>query len=312
MLEANPGLPRLHLGLRRRPSRPGTTRWSRRCGARGCRRSAASRSASSRRTQSRWLAFNQKELDLLNAAGDVPRRRCSTPTTGSSPSGRSRASRCSRRSIRTSRTRSSISATRWSAASARRRSRCAARSSWRYNLEEEIRVIRKHQAVAAQMPIPAGVVGHDPIVPQHQPVRPGARQQAARPLRLQARQGRLPHAARRQAAGAAATRRGTTAIEREFNELWKKSMDAIGIRMEFQIGKFADHLKAAKACQLMMWGAAWIGRLPRRRQLHAAPLRPEHRPEQQRLLRVEGVRRVLREVDAHARTRRSATCCSSR
>ena len=31
--------------------------------------------------QSRWLAFNQKELDYLNAAGDVPRRGRSTPTT---------------------------------------------------------------------------------------------------------------------------------------------------------------------------------------------------------------------------------------
>ena len=39
-------------------------------------------------------------------------------------------------------------------------------------------------------------------------------------------------------------------------------MDAIGIRMEFQIAKFADHLKAAKACQLQMWGAAWIADYP--------------------------------------------------
>ena len=90
---------------------------------------------------------------------------------------------------------------------------------------------------------------------------------------------------------------GTTAIEREFNELWKKSMDAIGIRMEFQIGKFADHLKAAKACQLDDVGRGLDGRLSRRRQLHAAALRPEHRAEQQRLLRIEGLRRVLREVD---------------
>jgi ABC-type transport system substrate-binding protein len=32
--------------------------------------------------------------------------------------------------------------------------------------------------------------------------------------------------------------------------------------MEFQIGKFADHLKAAKACQLMMWGSAWTADYP--------------------------------------------------
>ncbi len=31
-----------------------------------------------------------------------------------------------------------------------------------YDIDEEINVIRKGQAVASQMPIPAGVVGHDP------------------------------------------------------------------------------------------------------------------------------------------------------
>jgi ABC-type oligopeptide transport system substrate-binding subunit len=55
---------------------------------------------------------------------------------------------------------------------------------------------------------------------------------------------------------------GTSAIDREFNELWKKSMDAIGVRMEFQPGKFADQLKATKACQLTMWSAAWLADYP--------------------------------------------------
>jgi ABC-type transport system substrate-binding protein len=130
-----------------------------------------------------------------------------------------------------------------------------------YNLEEEIRVLRKYQAVQAQMPIPVGVVGHDPSyrsINQYDPVlanklldyfgyKKGADGYRTLPdgkplvLRL-------------------AT--GSSALEREFNELWKKSMDAIGIRMQFDISKFADHLKAAKACQLMMWGAAWIADYP--------------------------------------------------
>ena len=36
-----------------------------------------------------------------------------------------------------------------------------------------------------------------------------------------------------------------------------KSMDAIGIRMEFDTAPFAENLKAAKACKLMMWESAW-------------------------------------------------------
>jgi ABC-type oligopeptide transport system substrate-binding subunit len=39
-------------------------------------------------------------------------------------------------------------------------------------------------------------------------------------------------------------------------------MDGIGLRIEFLPSKFADNLKAAKACQLMMWGAAWLADYP--------------------------------------------------
>ena len=82
------------------------------------------------------------------------------------------------------------------------------------------------------MPIPSGVVGYDPhyrSINQYDPVLAnklldyfGYKKGAdgyrtlpdGKPLVV------------RQATG-------TTAIDREFNELWKKSMDAIGIRMEF-------------------------------------------------------------------------------
>jgi ABC-type oligopeptide transport system substrate-binding subunit len=55
---------------------------------------------------------------------------------------------------------------------------------------------------------------------------------------------------------------GTAATDRERDELWLKSMNAIGIHMEFDQGKFADQLKAAKACHLMMWDAAWTADYP--------------------------------------------------
>jgi ABC-type transport system substrate-binding protein len=130
-----------------------------------------------------------------------------------------------------------------------------------FNNPEQIRVIRKGQAVRAIMPIPAGVVGFDPNykpVDDYDPVlanklldRFGYKRGAdgfrtlpdGKPLLIKY-----------------AT--GTSAIDREYNELWRKSMDAIGIRIEFLAGKFADHLKAAKACQLMMWGAAWTADYP--------------------------------------------------
>jgi ABC-type transport system substrate-binding protein len=130
-----------------------------------------------------------------------------------------------------------------------------------FDLPAEIRVIAKNQEVQAQMPIPPGVVGYDPhyhSINQYDPVlanklldyfgykkgSDGYRTLPdGKPLTL------------RQATG-------TAAIDREYSELWKRSMDAIGIRMVFEPGKFADTLKAAKACHVMMWQAAWTADYP--------------------------------------------------
>jgi ABC-type oligopeptide transport system substrate-binding subunit len=44
---------------------------------------------------------------------------------------------------------------------------------------------------------------------------------------------------------------------REYDELWKKALDAIGLRFETRKGPFSDNIKAAEACQLAMWGSSW-------------------------------------------------------
>jgi ABC-type transport system substrate-binding protein len=130
-----------------------------------------------------------------------------------------------------------------------------------FNVDELIRVVRKNQAVLAQMPIPPGVVGHDPKYRSLNPYDP----ELANKL--------LDHFGFRKGADGYRSlpdgkplllklASGTSALEREQNELWKKSMDVIGLRVDFQISKFADHLKAARACQLMMWGAGWTADYP--------------------------------------------------
>ena len=43
------------------------------------------------------------------------------------------------------------------------------------------------------------------------------------------------------------------ALSRQFDELWKKSMDAIGIRLRVRAGQWPEQLKAARAGQLMVW-----------------------------------------------------------
>ncbi|MDB5818848.1 MAG: bicyclomycin resistance protein, partial [Rhizobacter sp.] len=42
-------------------------------------------------------------------------------------------------------------------------------------------------------------------------------------------------------------------ISRQFDELWKKNMDAVGIKLRFDIGQWPEQLKKARAGQLMVW-----------------------------------------------------------
>ena len=128
--------------------------------------------------------------------------------------------------------------------------------SMAYNTDEEIRVVRQGQAVLATQPVPPGVTGHDPTFNGHVKYDPaGARALLdkfgyvdrdkdgwrdlpdGRPLVLHI----------------SSTIGG---LERQVDELWQRSLKAVGIRVEFVKQKFPDTLKAARAGQLQMWGLA--------------------------------------------------------
>jgi ABC-type transport system substrate-binding protein len=195
--------------------------------------------------QSRWLAFNQKEIDILELPFPFVNKVISADNQ-LLPEWVDQQVRIYR-AINGGFTKDRI---------ALRRAIIMA-----FNIDELIRVVRKNQAIHAEMPIPPGVVGHDPkyrSVNQYDP-------DLANRL--------LDHFGFKKGADGYRTlpdgkplvlklATGSTAIEREQNELWKKSMDAIGLHMDFQISKFADNLKAARACQLMMWGAGWTADYP--------------------------------------------------
>jgi ABC-type transport system substrate-binding protein len=130
-----------------------------------------------------------------------------------------------------------------------------------YNIDEQIRVIRKGQAMHLQMPIPPGVVGHDPnyrSVIQYDPDTAnklldyfGYKKGAdgwrtlpdGKPLVIQL-----------------ATQ--PSSASRELDELWHKSLQNIGIRMEAHVAPLVDNIQAAKACKLQVWGQAWIADYP--------------------------------------------------
>jgi ABC-type transport system substrate-binding protein len=49
---------------------------------------------------------------------------------------------------------------------------------------------------------------------------------------------------------------------RKENELWKRAMDAVGLKIEFEVATWSELLKRTRAGTLMMWGYAWSAGSP--------------------------------------------------
>jgi ABC-type transport system substrate-binding protein len=130
-----------------------------------------------------------------------------------------------------------------------------------YKVEDQIRIIRKGQAVRAHYPIPPGVAGHDPDWRSGIPHDP----QLANALldRFGYRKG--PDGYRMQPDGSPLLIRYSslpTERDRQFDELVKRSLDSIGIRVEIHKDRFAELNKLENGCRLMMRTAAWIADYP--------------------------------------------------
>lgn len=130
-----------------------------------------------------------------------------------------------------------------------------------YRINDEIMLLRKGQANKAEMLIPAGVAGHDPHYRSSITYDPKLANQL------------LDHFAyARGADGYRFLPSGESLIikmhtspgasAKVMSEIWKRSLDDIGIRVEFIVSSFADNLKSASQCQLMMWGSAWHADFP--------------------------------------------------
>ena len=132
-----------------------------------------------------------------------------------------------------------------------------------YDTKAEIQIIRKSQAIAAQSPIAPGVAGYDARfrtnLNEYNPAKAKAlldqfgykdsNGDGYREL-----PNGLPLAIEQ-----ASVAQGDS---RQFDELWKRNMDAIGIKMTFKKAKWPELVKASKLGKLQMWGAAWIADYP--------------------------------------------------
>jgi len=129
-----------------------------------------------------------------------------------------------------------------------RRAICSA-----YNIGDEIRVIRNGQGSAATQPIPPDVAGHVPGLKSKTTYDPAVSRALLERFGYKDRDGD----------GYRETPDGNKLVlniasepdqtSRLFDELWQRSLQAVGIKVEFRKEKWPDLFKAAHAGQLQFW-----------------------------------------------------------
>ncbi len=125
-----------------------------------------------------------------------------------------------------------------------------------YDVDEEIRVIRKGQAIKAEQMVSPVIAGHDPnykSIVKFSPLSANALldqfgyKKDAKGYRMYPDGKPL----------VLTIYSSTSSIERERDELWKKSMDRLGIRLKVKKDKFPEMLKQGKQCAIPSWSLGW-------------------------------------------------------
>ncbi|HEX4883733.1 MAG TPA: ABC transporter substrate-binding protein [Casimicrobiaceae bacterium] len=131
-----------------------------------------------------------------------------------------------------------------------------------YNVPEEIKVIRQGQGVPANQVVPPTVSGHNPKLPTKALYDPAGARALLDRFGYRDRDGdgyrELPDGKPLTLTLASTP----TALERQSDELWQRSMKAVGIRMEFRKEKWPDLLKAGRLGQLQMFSLGNINVTP--------------------------------------------------
>jgi len=128
------------------------------------------------------------------------------------------------------------------------------------DVEREIRVVRRGQAIVAQSIMAPGLWGYDPQFKSEMGQFDRARAKAL--LDLYGYVDRDGDGWRDQPDGSPLVIEYATQSDDLYRQLateWQKNMDAIGIRIVFKIAQWPENLKASRAGKLMMWGVSWTG-----------------------------------------------------
>jgi len=131
-----------------------------------------------------------------------------------------------------------------------------------YDRQAEIDLVRQGQGALTSQLVPPGIPGHDPTLTAKGSYDPWAARALLDRFGYKDRDGNgyrsMPDGKPLTIVKASTPE----AVDRTANELWKKSMDAIGIKMTFFTQKWPELNKMSEAGQLQMWGLSWIAAVP--------------------------------------------------
>jgi ABC-type transport system substrate-binding protein len=122
------------------------------------------------------------------------------------------------------------------------------------DVRREINLMRRGQAIPAQSVVAPGTWGYDPALKTENSDFDPARAKAL--LDLYGWVDRNGDGWREQPDGSPLVIQYASQpdpLSRQMDELWKASMDAIGIRLDIRLGQWPEQLKAARAGELMIW-----------------------------------------------------------
>lgn len=131
------------------------------------------------------------------------------------------------------------------------------------DVEQEIRLARRNQAIPGQSTIPPMTFGYDPDFRSE--MSEFDRPKAKALLDMYGYVDKNGDGWRDMPDGSPLVLElatGSDSIAREFSELWKKNMDAINVRITFRVAKWPEQLKASRAGKLMMWGVGYSATAP--------------------------------------------------
>ncbi len=131
-----------------------------------------------------------------------------------------------------------------------------------YDREQAISNLVHGQAISAAQPVPPALYGHDPKYVAPYGYDPRAARALLDKFGYKDRDGdgyrELPDGKPLTLVLASTTDNAA----RGSDELWKRSMDALGVKITFLKNKWPELNKMSEAGQLMMWGLAWISSVP--------------------------------------------------